>query len=110
MGDECKDCVQVKGLEDKIKALWHQVDESKGQRKDHEKRISDLEGNDKKTAETIEWIKSSIEEIKTSLSKIASTLETIQLKGAKTYDNLKYEAIKYMIVAVIAFAAAKIFQ
>ena len=38
MGDECKDCVQVKGLEDKIKALWHQVDESKGQRKDHEKR------------------------------------------------------------------------
>ena len=30
--NECKDCMQIKRLEDKIKALWHQVNESKEQR------------------------------------------------------------------------------
>jgi septal ring factor EnvC (AmiA/AmiB activator) len=105
--NECKECIQVKNLEDKIKALWHQVEESKQERKDLDKRIIELERSSDVTEEKFDRIFNAIEAIEKNIEKIANSLEQIQTKSAKTYENLKYESIKYVIIATIAFAIAK---
>lgn len=105
--DDCKDCIQVKGLEDKIKSLWHQVEESKEQRKDLEKRVTELEIHKAETKEKFDRIFNAIECIEKNIEKIANSIQQIQSKGSKTYENLKYEAIKYIVIAGIAFAIAK---
>lgn len=110
MGNEnCRDCIQVKQLEDKIKALWHQVDESKEERKDHEKRLIELERKSDVTEEKFDRIFDAIECIEKNTEKIASAIEEIQTKNAKRYDSLTYEIIKYVVIFVVAFAVAKIF-
>lgn len=108
--NECKDCIQIANLEDKIKALWHQVEESKEQRKDFEKRITELEISRGETKEKFDRIFNAIEAIEKNIEKIANSIEQIQSKSAKTYENLKYEVIKYIVIAGIAFAMAKIFR
>jgi len=104
--NECKDCIQIKNVEDKIKALWHQVEESKEQRKDFEKRITELEIHKAETKEKFDRIFNAIEGIEKNIEKIATSIEQIQSKGSKTYENLKYEAIKYIVIAGLAFAIA----
>jgi len=98
-----------KALEDKIKALWHQVEESKEQRKDHEKRIVALEVAKSEDRKDLDRIFDSIEEIKNNLNKIATAIENYQQQGSRTFSNLKYEIIKYIVIAALAAAVAKIF-
>lgn len=105
--NECKDCIQVKNLEDKIKALWHQIEESKDQRKDFEKRINELEIYKGETKEKFDRIFDSLNAIEKNIEKIANSLELIQTKPAKTYENLKFEAIKSIVIAAIGFVVAK---
>ena len=105
--NECKDCINIKNLEDKIKSLWHQVDESKEQRKDFEKRITELEIHKAETKEKFDRIFNAIECIEKNIEKIANSIQEIQSKNSNTYENLKYEVIKYIVIAVIAFAIAK---
>lgn len=105
--NECKDCMQIKSIEDKIKALWHQVEESKEQRRDFEKRITELEINRGETKEKFDRIFNAIECIEKNIEKIADSIECIQNKSVKTYENLKYEVIKYIVIAGIAAAVAK---
>lgn len=107
MNEQCKDCIQVKNLEEKIKGLWHQIEESKEQRKDFEKRIVELEKNSDVTKEKFDRLFNAIECIEKNIEKIAESIQAIQTKGAKTYDNLKYEAVKYIIMAAIGFLIAK---
>lgn len=110
MNEYCKDCVQVKNLEDKIKALWHQVEESKEERRDHEKRIGELERKSDVTEEKFDRIFNAIKDIEKNIEKIATSIDAIQMKGSKTYDNLKYETIKYIVIAVLGFAVAKLIK
>lgn len=105
--NECKDCIQIKNLEDKIKALWHQIDESKEQRKDFEKRIIELERRSDVTEEKFDRLFDAIEAIEKNVEKIANGLEQLQSKPAKTYENLQYEVIKYIVIAGMAFTMAK---
>ncbi|MVX62229.1 hypothetical protein GKZ28_00755 [Clostridium chromiireducens] len=105
--NECKDCIQIKNLEDKIKALWHQIDESKEQRKDFEKRIIELERRSDVTEEKFDRLFDAIEAIEKNVEKIANALEQLQSKPAKTYENLQYEVIKYIVIAGMAFIMAK---
>ncbi len=105
--NDCKDCIHVKNLEDKIKALWHQVEESKEQRKEFEKRITELEIYKGETKEKFDRIFESLNAIEKNIEKIADSLEQIQTKPAKTYENLKFEVIKSVVAAAIGFVAAK---
>jgi septal ring factor EnvC (AmiA/AmiB activator) len=109
MGDDCKDCIQVKNLEDKIRALWHAVNEIKEQNRDFEKRATDLERASDVTEEKFDRIFTAIGSIEKNIEKIANSIEQMQMKGSKTYENLKYEVIKYVVLAVTAIAAAKLF-
>ena len=105
---ECKDCIQVKSIEDKIASIWHVIKEFKATDKDYEKRLTDLEiakGEDRKD---LERISKAIEEIKKSLDKIVTSIETIHSKPGKTFENLKYEIIKYIVIAILAVAIAKL--
>ncbi len=108
MNGECKDCIQVKNLEDKIRALWHAVNEIKEQNRDFEKRATDLERSSDVTEEKFDRIFTAIAAIEKNIEKIANSMEQIQMKSAKTYENLKYEVIKYVVVAAIAGVVAKL--
>lgn len=107
MGENCANCLNMKSMEDKIKAIWHEIDDSKAQRKELSDRVGILEGNEKETRETIKWIKDSIDEIKNSVGEIAAALKEMQLKGSKTMDGLINEGLKYIVVSVIMFAIAR---
>lgn len=105
--NECKDCIQIKNLEDRIKSLWHEANESKEQRKDFEKRINELEIYKGETKEKFDRIFDSLNAIEKNIEKIANSLEQIQTKPAKTYENIKLEAIKSILMAAIGFIVAK---
>lgn len=107
--NECKDCVQVRNLEDRIKSVWNAVNETKDTIKDFEKRITDLEIARSENRKDIERIFDAIEVIEKNIVKIAEAMEVIKSKDAKTFDNLRYEVVKYIILAGVAFAAAKLF-
>lgn len=108
--NDCKDCIQIKNLEDKIKALWHQVDESKEQRREFEKRIVELERRSDVTEEKFDRIFEAIEAIEKNVEKIANSLECLQSKPGKTYENLMFEITKYIVIGAIAFIAAKLIK
>ncbi|SHG90834.1 hypothetical protein [Tepidibacter thalassicus] len=107
--NECKDCIQVKNLEDRIKSVWNAINETKGFIKDFEKRITDLEIAKSESRKDIERIFDAIETIEKNIVKIADAMEAMKSKDIKTYDNLKYEVIKYIVLAGLAFAMAKLF-
>ena len=107
MNEECKNCIQVKSLEDKIKSLWHEAEESREQRKDIEKRVVELERKSDVTEEKFDRIFTAIEAIEKNVEKIADGIDQIRMKDSETYSSLKLEAIKYVVIAVIAFAVAK---
>lgn len=106
--NDCKDCVYMQNVNDKIKTLWMQIEESKQQRKDFEKRITELEINRGETKEKFDRIFNAISSIEKNIEKIADSIESIQHKSSKTFDNLKYEVVKYIVIAVIAAVVAKI--
>lgn len=105
--NECKDCIQAKNLEDKIKALWHQVEESKEQRREFEKRITELERRSDVTEEKFDRIFDAIEAIEKNVEKIANSLECLQSKPGKTYENIVLEVTKYVVLAAIGFVVAR---
>lgn len=105
--NECKECIQIKNLEDKIIALWHQVEESKEQRRDMEKRIIELERRSDVTEEKFDRIFDAIEAIEKNVEKIANSLECLQNRPGRTYENLIFEVTKYVVLAAIGFMAAK---
>lgn len=107
MGDDCKDCLQVKNLDDKIKAIWDTLNEIKDQNKDVEKRTASLERLSDVTEEKLDRIFTAIGSMERNLEKIANAMESIQNKSSRTYDNLKYEIIKYIVLAITAVAVAK---
>lgn len=108
--NDCKDCIQIRNLEDKIKALWHQIEESKEQRKDFEKRIIELEIHRGETKEKFDRIFDAINAIEKNIAKIADTLESIQTKPAKRYESLIQEVIKFIVLAGVGFAVANIIK
>lgn len=108
MGEECKDCLQVKSIEDKIRSLWHTINEIKLQDKDFEKRITDLERASDVTEEKFDRIFTAIGSIEKNIEKIANCIEQMQNKNANVYDNLKYEIVKYIVVAVVVVAVSKL--
>lgn len=110
MNEDCRECLQVKQLEDKIKSLWHQIEESKEQRKDFEVRISSLERKLDVTEEKFDRIFTAIESIEKNIEKIVSALDEAQTKNAKKYDNLGYEIVKYLVILAVGIAVAKIFH
>jgi uncharacterized coiled-coil protein SlyX len=99
----------VKNLEDRIKSVWNAINETKGFIKDFEKRITDLEIAKSESRKDIERIFDAIETIEKNIVKIADAMEAMKSKDIKTYDNLKYEVIKYIVLAGLAFAMAKLF-
>ena len=107
MNEDCKDCIQVKNLEDKIRALWHTVNEIKEQNRDFEKRATDLERASDVTEEKFDRIFTAIGSIEKNIEKIANCIEQMQMKSAKTYESLKYEVVKYIVIAGLAAAVAK---
>lgn len=107
--NECKDCIQVRNIEDRIKSVWNAVNETKDTLKDFEKRITDLEIARSENRKDIERIFDAIEVIEKNIVKIAEAMEAMKSKDAKTFDNLKYEVVKYILLAGVAFAAAKLF-
>lgn len=119
MNGDCKDCIQVKNLEDKIRALWHVVGELKVGIKDiekklndqiekFEKRITDLEISSSVTDEKLDRIFTAMSSMEKNIEKIANSIEKMQNKDAKTYANLKYEIIKYVVIAGVAAVVAKL--
>ncbi len=105
---ECKDCIQVKSLEDKIASIWRVINELKVCNKANEDSIKELEIAKSEDRKDLERIFKSIEDIKDSLNKITTFMETMQAKSSKTFDNLKYETLKYVIIAVVAIIVAKL--
>ncbi|WP_143145339.1 hypothetical protein [Tepidibacter formicigenes] len=99
----------MKNLEDRIKSVWNAINETKGFIKDFEKRITDLEIAKSESRKDIERIFDAIETIEKNIVKIADAMEAMKSKDIKTYDNLKYEVIKYIVLAGLAFAMAKLF-
>lgn len=106
---ECKDCIQAKNLEDRIKSVWNAVNETKDTLKDFEKRIMDLEIARSESRKDIERIFDAIEVIEKNIVKIAEAMEAMKSKDAKTFDNLKYEVVKYVLLAAVAVAVTKLF-
>lgn len=108
MNDQCKDCVHVVNIQDKIKSIWHAINEQKELSRDFEKRVTDLERYSDVTEEKFDRIFASIEGIEKNIEKIANCIEQIQTKSARTYENLKYEVIKYLVIAALAAVVAKL--
>jgi septal ring factor EnvC (AmiA/AmiB activator) len=107
MNEECKDCIQAKNLDDKIKALWHQITESKEQRKDFEKRITDLERKSDVTEEKFDRIFTAIEAIEKNIEKIANSLECIQSKPGQNWNELIKTIIVVGSTAAITYLIKK---
>lgn len=99
----------MRNIEDRIKSVWNAVNETKDTLKDFEKRITDLEIARSENRKDIERIFDAIEVIEKNIVKIAEAMEAMKSKDAKTFDNLKYEVVKYILLAGVAFAAAKLF-
>lgn len=105
--NDCKDCIQIKNLEDKIKALWHQIEESKADRKELNERVVELERNSDVTKEKFDRIFDAINAIEKNIEKIANSLEQIQSKPAQKYETITFEVIKYVVLAAVGFVVAK---
>lgn len=105
---ECKDCVQVKNLEDRIKSVWNAINEIKEIAKDFEKRITELEIARSENRKDIERIFDAIEVIEKNIVKIADAMEAIKSKDAKTYSNLKYKVMEYIVLACVAFVVTQL--
>lgn len=99
----------MRNIEDRIKSVWNAVNETKETLKDFEKRVTDLEIARSESRKDIERIFDAIEIIEKNIVKIAEAMEAMKSKDAKTFDNLKYEVVKYILLAGVAFAAAKLF-
>lgn len=108
MHEDCRDCIQIKNIENRIKDIWCQVEESKEYRRELEKRVTDLEINRAETKEKLDRIFNAIDSIEKNIEKIASSIESIKTGGSRTYENLKYEIIKYIIIAALGLAFVKI--
>ena len=108
MNDNCKDCSAVKNLEDKLTNIHYLYGELKEQNKEHEKRLAELEINKAENKQKFDMISSSIAGIEKNIEKIANSIEKMQNKGGNTYDKLKYEVLKYIIIAVTAWAVTRI--
>lgn len=102
--NECKECIRVKNLEDKIKALWHQVEESKADRKELNEKVSELERKSDVTEEKFDRLFDAIEAIEKNIEKIANKLESLESKPGENWNEL----IKTVIV-VVATAAITYF-
>ena len=90
---------EVITIEDRIKSVWNAVNETKYTLKDFEKRITDLEIARSENRKDIERIFDAIEVIEKNIVKIAEAMEAMKSKDAKTFDNLKYEVVKYILLS-----------
>jgi septal ring factor EnvC (AmiA/AmiB activator) len=97
MNENCKDCVQVRNLEDKIKSVWNAINESKDQLKDHESRIKELEVNKGETTIMLQNIKETTERIEQSIK----SMET-EISSLKSQPNKNYEKFKWIIITALA--------
>jgi septal ring factor EnvC (AmiA/AmiB activator) len=99
MGENCKDCIQVEYIEDKIKSLWHATNEIKNQNKDFEKRINELEIANSENKKDFKRAFDDIEEIKNSLKDIAASIKNIQSQPFQNYEKIKW-------ILITAFASS----
>ncbi|MBN7576028.1 hypothetical protein C1H57_12420 [Clostridium sp. 2-1] len=104
--NDCKDCIRVKNLEDKIKALWHQVEESKAERKELSERVGELERKSDVTEEKFDRLFNAIEAIEKNIEKIANKLEALESKPGQNWNEL----IKTIIVVGVTAAVTYLIQ
>lgn len=106
MDESCKDCFQVKNLEDKIKSVWNALNEEKDRARKAEERITELEIAKGEHKKDFERIFDSIAKIEGNIAKIARAVDDFGGKDSKTFHNLKYEVLKYIVIAVLAALVA----
>lgn len=104
---DCSNCLQVKNLDDKMKGLWKEVEASKAERKELSERVKVLEEYKVETKGKFERIFEALEAIEKNVEKIATNLERINNKGSRTFEGLKYEIIRYVVLAVLAAIVLK---
>jgi seryl-tRNA synthetase len=109
MNENCKDCLQIISLEDKIKSLWHATNEVKDQNKDFEKRINELEIADSENKKDFSRVFDDIKDIKNSLKDIAASIKNMQSQPVQNYEKIKWILItafaSSLVGAVIGFIA-----
>lgn len=102
MGENCSNCVYIKSLEDKIASIWKQIQESKEQRNDHEKRIAKLETNTSVLEEKLDRMEKNIE-------KIMQILETLTAAPGQKWDKMTSAAVVAIVSGIIGVALGKLF-
>ena len=105
--NECKDCIHVKNLEDKIKALWHQVEESKTDRKELNERVGELERKSDVTEEKFDRLFNAIEAIEKNIEKIANKIEALESKPGQNWNELIKTIIVVVATAAITYLIKK---
>jgi septal ring factor EnvC (AmiA/AmiB activator) len=109
MNENCKDCIQIGNIEDKIKSLWHATNEIKDQNKDFEKRINELEIANSENKKDFKRAFDDIAEIKNSLKDIATAIKNMQSQPVQNYEKIKWILItafaSSLVGAVITFMA-----
>lgn len=100
--DNCIDCLQVKNLEDKIKAIWKQIEKSEGQLKEQEKRISDLESDTNE-------LKTQFKNIEKTLEKIDKKLDKLTEAPGQKWDKVTTAAVIAMVSTLVGMALGKLF-
>ena len=102
MGENCSDCLYVKSIEDKIASVWKQIQESKDQRNDHERRIAKLETNTSVLEEKIDRMEKNIE-------KILATLESLTAAPGQKWDRMTSAAVVAVVSGIVGVALGKLF-
>jgi hypothetical protein len=74
-----------------------------------ENKVEDLELQGVRIEERVITIFKTLTEIKELIKSLNVDVAYIKNKPARAYEKLTYEVIKTMVIAAVAFAAAKIF-
>lgn len=106
MSENSKDSVEYKSLEDRIIVIWDYITELKGSIKGFEDRIRALEVAKGEHGKDIERMFDAINTIEKNIAKIADALELLTNKSGHTYDKLKYEVLKCIVIAILVVIAS----
>lgn len=102
MGENCSDCLYARALDDKIASIWKQIQESKDQRNDHERRIAKLETNTSVLEEKLDRMEKNVE-------KILATLEALTAAPGQKWDKMTSAAVVSLISGIVGLALGKLF-
>lgn len=107
MESNCKDCLQVKNLMEKVDDLKKVVD-SKGD--NFEIRLTELEKNTGIERERTKMLFKMLEEIKDNIKIIADKIDKIENKDGENYSKLKMAVITSIATGIVGIAIGKLFM